>query len=72
MKITLFLVSATSIVLAGCNAGAAPETMKPEDVKSAVDKATPEQQIDWYKRSPLPEAEKNKKIAEIKEKAGIK
>ena len=56
---------------AGCNIGNAPEPMSGTDVKSAVEQLPPEKQIEWYQRSPMPPAEKQAKINEIKKKAGM-
>ena len=55
---------------AACNIGNAPEPMAPEDVKAAVEKLSPEQQIEWVNRSPMPAAEKQRRIDEIKQKTG--
>lgn len=62
---------ASALVVGGCSIGNAPEPMSEGDVKAALDKATPEQQIDWVNRSPMPPAEKQRRIAEIKAKAGM-
>lgn len=45
--------------------------MSENQVKDEVAKLTPEQQIDWINRSPMPPEEKQKKIDEIKAKYGI-
>jgi hypothetical protein len=60
------------VAIAGCNIGNAPEPMSEAELKKAVENAKPEDQIAWIQRSPMPTAEKEAKIAEIKEKHGIK
>lgn len=70
-KFWLALSALAALVLGGCNVGNAPEPMSASDVKAEVAKLSPEQQIDWINRSPMPPEEKARKIAEIKQKAGI-
>lgn len=45
--------------------------MSENQVKDEVAKLSPEQQIDWINRSPMPPEEKQKKIDEIKAKYGL-
>jgi len=59
------------LVVAGCNVGNAPEPMSASQVRDEVAKLSPQQQIDWVNRSPMPPEEKAKRIADIKAKAGI-
>lgn len=66
----LFLAIALS--LAGCSVGDAPAPMSDNDVKNAIDKMSPEQHIRFIEGSPLPKEEKERQIAEIKAKAGLK
>jgi len=66
----LFVVIAAC--LSGCNVGNAPAPMSDNEVKNAIDNMSPEQHIHFIEGSPLPKEEKEKQIAEIKAKAGIK
>lgn len=68
---TFAAATVAAVLLGGCNIGNAPEPMAASEVKKEVEKLTPDQQIDWYNRSPMPPAEKQKKIAEIREKYGL-
>jgi hypothetical protein len=72
MKKPLFAVALLGVAISGCNVGNAPEPMSETEVRQAVDNAKPEDQISWIQRSPMPAAEKEKKIAEIKAKHGLK
>ena len=69
--IRLLAIAAVSVFAVGCGSSG-PDPMSETDVKAALDKATPEQQIDWINRSPMPPAEKKQKIEEIEKKYGIK
>jgi len=72
MKTTLFALGIfAALGISGCHVGNAPEPMSATEVKDAVAKLPPQQQIDWINRSPMPPDEKAKRIAEIKAKAGI-
>ncbi len=67
------LLASTAYCLVACgNDATPPQPMSGKETEDALSKATPEQQIEWYQRSPMPPAEKAKKIAEIEEKYGIK
>ena len=68
----LLILTISSVILVGCNAGMAPEPMSQSELKSAVDKASPADQIAWIKSSPMPAAEKDAKIKAIEEKTGYK
>ncbi|MBI1335216.1 MAG: hypothetical protein GC165_20315 [Armatimonadetes bacterium] len=58
-------------VMTGCSIGNAPQALSPEETRDAVAKLPPQQQIDYINRSPMSAAEKEKRIAEIKAKAGM-
>lgn len=63
----------SAIFLSGCNnIGNAPTPMSPEQTRAALDQATPQQQIDWINRSPMPPDEKARRIKEIEDKHGVK
>jgi len=68
----LILFVAVAVGLSGCNVGSAPAPMGDDEVKDAINKMSPEQHIHFIEGSPLPKEEKDKQIAEIKAKAGIK
>ena len=71
-NVALSAILAATVSLIGCGIGDAPKTMDQNELKDALSKATPQQQIDWYNRSPMPAAEKKKKIEEIEQKYGLK
>lgn len=56
---------AAMFVLDGCSMGVA-EKGDDNAVKSDYQKMTVDQKIDWWNHSPLPQNEKDKKIADIK------
>ncbi|AIE85616.1 hypothetical protein [Fimbriimonas ginsengisoli] len=74
MKRILLLITALIVAgaLAGCKGGSAPDTMSADQTTSALDKMKPEDQIKYYANSPMPEAQKEKKYAEIEAKTGVK
>jgi hypothetical protein len=68
----LVAITILSITVAGCNMGKVPQGMTQNDAKNAIEKMTPEQKIKFYASSPMPQAEKEKKYAEIEAKTGVK
>jgi hypothetical protein len=56
----------------GCNVGNAPEPMSENDLKGAVDKLPPKEQIDYINASPMPAAMKAQRIKEIEDRTGYK
>ncbi len=71
-KLTLSsLVASALFVLTGCSSiGNVPEGMSPEETKKAFNELPLEKQIEHVNGAPIPQAEKDKKIAELKAKAG--
>lgn len=60
---------------AGCSCGGSNDPtagMSETDAKSAIDKMTPENKIKAIASSPLPQAEKDKRYAEIEQQTGVK
>jgi hypothetical protein len=58
-------------LLGGCsNIGNAPEGQSEEEAKAALQKMSPQEQINMIKASPMPPAEKEKKIRELEAKMG--
>jgi hypothetical protein len=70
LKAFFALAVAASII--GCNAGMAPEGMTEQDAKSAIENMKPEDKIRAIAGSPMPQAEKDKKYAEIEQQSGVK
>lgn len=60
------------LAIAGCNIGMQPEGPSLDQVKAKEASLPPDQQIALLKTAPMPSAEKEAKIAEIKAKYGIK
>ncbi|MGV3616626.1 MAG: hypothetical protein ACO1SV_14965 [Fimbriimonas sp.] len=67
-----YLLLASIVVLAGCNAGMAPEGMSREEARAALDRMSPQDQIKYVASSPMPPEQKAKRYAEIEAKTGIK
>lgn len=66
------LIAAMSFPLVGCQTDSTPpEVVSEADVNKQVESLSPQAQIDYLNRSPMPPAEKQKKIEEIKKKAGL-
>jgi hypothetical protein len=72
MKKTLWIASLAVLVCVGCNVGNAPQPMDEAQLKSAVEKMPPQDQINYINASPMPKEMKEQRIAEIKAKAGMK
>lgn len=70
MKKIIFAALA-AIVVVGCDAGSAPPPMSDADVKSQIEKMSPEQRIKFIQGGPGSPAEKEKQIAEIKKQNGL-
>ncbi len=68
MKPTTIILLAISLIFVGCGVGDAPTPMSSADVKVALDNSTPQDQVKFIQSSPLNQAEKKKKIDEIKAK----
>ncbi len=64
------MICVIAMMLVGCGIGDAPAPMEPNEVQSAVSKLPDDQQIAYIKNSPMPQAEKDRRIAEIKAKSG--
>jgi len=65
-------LAATAGILAGCNSGMGPQGLSEAEAKKAIEDLPPADRIKFIESSPMPDAEKKKKIAEIKAQAGIK
>lgn len=72
MKNSLLILGLAAISCAGCNAGNAPEPMNEQQLKGAVEKLSPKDQIAYIKSSPMPPAMKAQRIKEIEDKTGYK
>ena len=70
LKLTFVLLA--GIALFGCDTGNAPQGLTAAETQKAVSELPPQQQIDYINRSPMPAADKAKKIADIKVKARMK
>ena len=66
-KLSIGVAVAALFVVSGCNAGMSPAGSD-EAAQKEFEAKTPEQQIEMINHSPLPKAEKDKRIAEIKAK----
>jgi hypothetical protein len=67
-----FAILAVALSLIGCGMGDAPPPMTREDAKNALNNLSPEDKIRYYDSSPMPAAEKQKKIAEVEQQYGVK
>ncbi|MCW5942170.1 MAG: hypothetical protein KIS66_08050 [Fimbriimonadaceae bacterium] len=77
MKAQTLLLSALLVAVSfgagcGCDPGMAPAGMSNDDAKAAIERMTPEQKIKLYASSPMSQAEKEAKYAEIEKETGVK
>ena len=72
MNKNLWIVSLAVLLCAGCGVGNAPAPMDENQLKAAVEKMPPQDQINYINSSPMPKEMKEQRIAEIKAKAGMK
>lgn len=72
MKNKIWMAGIVVLACTGCNVGNAPEPMNDNDLKSAIEKLPPQDQINYIKSSPMPPEMKAQKIKEIEEKTGYK
>lgn len=69
-KLLLSIVSSL-LILTGCNnIGNAPEGMSPDEANKAIKALPIEKQIELIKSAPIPQSEKDKKIAELQAQQG--
>lgn len=68
------LVCLCVLALGGCvgDGTGVSQGMSEQDAKSAIDKMKPEDKIRAINSSPMPQAEKDKKFAEIEQETGVK
>ncbi len=69
---TIWIVGLLALACVGCNVGNAPEPMSEGQLKDAVSKLPPQDQINYIRSTPMPQAKKDERIAEIEKKYGIK
>lgn len=72
MKRNLLIGGVLALACVGCNVGNAPEPMSESDLKDAVSKLPPKDQIAYINSSPMPAEMKKQRIKEIEEKTGYK
>lgn len=71
MNMKVWIASVAMLLCVGCNVGNAPAPMDEDQLKAAVEKLSPQDQINYINSSPMPKELKEKRIAEIKAKAGM-
>lgn len=72
MAVTLGSLATTLVICLGCASTATPpQPMTGSELKAALDKASPQDQIDWVNRSPMPPNEKEARIKEIRTKYNL-
>jgi hypothetical protein len=73
IKLTFALVGMLAIgFLTGCNMGMQPTGSTVEEINAIRAKWPPEKQIEGIQQSPMPAAEKVRRIAEIRQKFHLK
>lgn len=72
LSFSILVVGISSLWLGGCNAGSAPEPMSESQLQDTVSKLAPKDQINYIRSTPMPQAEKDRRIAEIEAKTGYK
>lgn len=70
-QMRLPILGIVAIALTGCSIGMAPKGPDANEVQQEFSKMPPDQQIKGIQHSPLPAAEKEKRIKEIEEKYGV-
>ena len=58
-------------MLAGCNVGMEAQGPSAKEAQEQISKLPPEQQIDLLRHSPLPRAEQDRRVADIRAKYGL-
>jgi hypothetical protein len=62
-----------TVLVGGCdNVGNVPSGMSENDAKNAIKKMSPEDEIKFINSSPLNQADKEKRFAEIEARSGVK
>ena len=72
MNKNIWIAGLLGLACLGCNVGSAPEPMNESQLKDAVDQLKPQDQINYIRSTPMPEAKKAERIAEIEKKYNIK
>lgn len=70
MKKTILAILA-ALAVVGCDAGNAPAPMSDADVKTQIDKMSPENRIKFIQNGPGSPEQKEKEIAAIKKEHGL-
>lgn len=72
-KLWMLPLAVAVAAMSGCSdPGSAPPGMSADDAKSAIDRMPPEQKIRAIAGSPMPQAEKEQRYAEIEKETGVK
>lgn len=71
MKVQGIFFGVIAFAVIGCGVGDAPKPMSQQEVKEALDKSKPEDQIHFIQSSPLNQKDKKAKIDEIKAKYNL-
>ena len=66
-----FSIFVACLALAGCNAGMEPTGPTPDQIRAKIDAMPPEKQIDLIEHSPMSRPEKDKRLAEIRQKFNL-
>jgi hypothetical protein len=72
MKRNAWTLSLAAFLLVGCNVGNAPEPMNEDQLKAAIEKMPPQDQINYINSTPMPAEQKAARIKEIEAKTGYK
>jgi hypothetical protein len=72
LKLAFAIVAVATVgALYGCNSGMQPEGPSVAEIKNKEAALPPDQQITMIQNSPMPKAQKDQKIAELKKKYNI-
>lgn len=71
-RILVLALGAGALALGGCSVGDAPKGLDAAQVQTEFSKQDPQKQIQGLMASPLPAAEKEKRIKAIEDQYGIK
>lgn len=70
-KLWTITAVAAALALGGCNAGMEPAGPTPEEIQAKIATLPPDQQISMIQHSPMPKADQEKRIQEIRDKYNL-
>ncbi len=72
MRTPVWIAGLLLLACVGCNVGNAPEPMNEDQLKAAIEKLPPKDQVAYIKSTPMSAEKKAERIKEIETKTGYK